>query len=269
LTQDDLLRCEELLNATPSKEIAQRYQQHPERARILLAGALIIHEGMKRLGLDEIRVSPHGLREGVLLARERYGDNWLDQINTIASQTESGKSSDNQQASSPEQGKSSDNQNHQDAAQAHPPDKSGEPFAQFGRDTLPKQTKKFLKWPKDILKHQDTEPVHKMRVASRHVRATLDAYESLVKPKRFKSVNRRVKKLADRLGTVRDTDVMIQGLQEQLKQVPSEEQPGIQWLIDRLHTYHQQQQKVLDTSLQKLKKKALKQQIQSSIPKGI
>jgi CHAD domain-containing protein len=41
-----------------------------------------------------------------------------------------------------------------------------------------------------------------------------------------------VKKLTDRLGAVRDTDVMIQGLQAYLQEVSGQEQAaGVHWLI--------------------------------------
>ena len=111
--------------------------------------------------------------------------------------------------------------------------------------------------------------MHKMRVASRHLRATLDAYESCCQPKTFNTLNKRIKKLADRLGTVRDSDVMIQGLHEQLPQMSSQDQAGVQWLIDRLETYHKQQEKVLEASLQKLDEKAFLQQVKTCISQGV
>ena len=85
LTYDDLAHCEGLLEALPAEEISQRYEQPLGRARILPAGALIIREVMSRLNLREITVSPHGIREGVLLAYERYGENWLERVNQEAS----------------------------------------------------------------------------------------------------------------------------------------------------------------------------------------
>src|SRR5205823_14557100 len=80
LTQRDLLRCQGLLCALPAEEIAQRFEQPVGRARILLAGALIISAMMTRLQLDQIGISPHGIREGVLLAYERYGASWLESV---------------------------------------------------------------------------------------------------------------------------------------------------------------------------------------------
>jgi CHAD domain-containing protein len=127
----------------------------------------------------------------------------------------------------------------------------------------------MLKWPNEILQQQDTEAVHKMRVASRRLRAALEAFESSASPQPFKKVNRRAKQLADRLGAVRDTDVMIQGLQAYLQEVSGQEQAaGVQWLIDRLDTYHRQEKQALDTELEALDADTLRQQIESCLSKG-
>ncbi len=99
-------------------------------------------------------------------------------------------------------------------------------------------------------------------------RATLDAYEACCKPKPFKKAYRCINKIADELGSERDADVILQGLHAQLDRVLEEEQAGVQWFIDRLESYHKQRQKILETSLQTLDEKALKQQIKVCIPKG-
>jgi exopolyphosphatase / guanosine-5'-triphosphate,3'-diphosphate pyrophosphatase len=241
LTFEDLALCEGLLGALPAKEIAQRFEQNLERALILPAGGLIIQAVMQYLHLNEIFVSSYGVREGALLAYTRYGEHWLEEVNSIASK----------------RGTSQDSQ-----------DIQKQPFAEFGRDILPKYAKQFLKWPDAIRKQEDIEAVHKMRVASRRLRAALEAFEPCADPKSFIKVNRQVKKLADHLGTVRDTDVMISGLRADLQDLSSEEQAGVQWLIDRLDTYHQQEQKLLDTELQALDEDALQKQLDSCIPNG-
>ncbi len=247
LAFEELALCEGLLCAFPSKEIAERYEQRIERARILPAGDLIIQAVMQYFHLKEIHVSSHGVREGALLAYARHGQAWLQEVNGIASKW--GTSPMDQ------------NNTQMQAAQQ-------QPFAEFGREILPKYAKKFLKWPDDVRKQEDIEAVHKMRVASRRLRATLDAFEACADPELFKKINTRVKKLADALGTVRDTDVMISGLSNYMQEIASEEQVGVQWLIDRLHSYHQQEEQVLDTELQKLDKDAIQQKIDDCIPKG-
>jgi len=249
LTYDDLLHCEGLLSALPAEEISQRYQQPVGRARILPAGALIIREVMSRLNLREITVSPHGIREGVLLAYERYGEDWLERVNQEASASNQSTGSTIKSA----------------AVQS---DARDETFAQSGRRMLKERVEKLLDWRDDVLKHEDIEAVHKMRVATRRLRATLDAFESCCKPQKFKKIYRQVKDMADILGTARDTDVMLQGLHEKYAQVAVEEQPGVQWLIDRLDIYRRQKQQELEDFFAALDEDALKQQVESCIPKG-
>jgi len=247
LSVEDLALCEGLLCALKAEEIAKRFEQRVERVRILAAGALIIQAIMQYLHVNEVHVSSHGVREGALLAYTRYGEQWLEEVNSIASKRETFLSDQ-------------DSQNKQEVRQ--------QPFAEFGREILPKYAKAFLKWPDDVRKQEDIEDVHKMRVASRRLRAALDAFEPCADPTSFKKINGRVKRLADRLGTVRDTDVMVAGLRSYLQEVVCEEQAGVHWLIDRLNSYHQQEKQVLDTELQTLDEDALQQLIESCIPKG-
>ena len=246
LSFEDLVLCEGLISALPSKEISKRYEQRLERTRILPAGGLIIQAFMQHLQLNEISVSSHGVREGALLAYKRYGQHWLEEVNSIASKRGASQVDENTH---------------------HTQEVQQQPFAEFGREILPKYAKKFLKWPDDIRKQEDIEAVHKMRVASRRLRATLDAFESCADQKSFKKINTHVKKLADALGTVRDTDVMISSLSSSMQEMASEEQAGVQWLIDRLHVYHQQEEQALDAELRKLDEDAIHQQVNNCIPK--
>ena len=53
--------------------LAQRRQLpglHPDRAPVILAGAIIVAAAMARLGCEQLRVSVHGLRQGLL--RDRF-----------------------------------------------------------------------------------------------------------------------------------------------------------------------------------------------------
>ncbi len=89
LTFEDLALCKGLLCALPSKEIAKRYEQSLERARILSGGGFIIQAVMQYLHLNEIRVSSHGVREGALLAYTRYGQHWLEEVKSNATKRSS------------------------------------------------------------------------------------------------------------------------------------------------------------------------------------
>ena len=127
----------------------------------------------------------------------------------------------------------------------------------------------MLEWPEEVLKHEDVEAVHKMRVAIRRLRATLDAYQSICDPKSFKKIYRQVTQIADVLGAARDTDVMLINLHAQLEQVMSEDNAGVEWIIERLQTFREQKQLELESFLQGLDEDVLRQQIEVSIQEGV
>jgi exopolyphosphatase/pppGpp-phosphohydrolase len=161
ITLQDLIRCQGLLISLPAEEVAQRFEQPIARARILLAGALIIQNVMTRLRINVIHISSHGIREGVLLAYERYRERWLE---IVSQSTEAF----NQMQPSNGQLNGYD---------AYTPE--GEPFAQSGRRLLQERTQTMLEWPQEVLKHEDVEAMHKMRVAIRRLRTIFDEYKSI------------------------------------------------------------------------------------------
>lgn len=228
LSLENLLRCQSLLTALPAEEIASHYNQPLARARILLAGTLILKQMLRKLALQEIVVSPHGIREGVLLAYARYHDRWLEEVER-ESRTDSNT------------------------------------FVQSARHVLLERLHALLVWPEEVLKHEDREAVHKMRVASRRLRAALDAYQSCCDPTMFARVYRRVKQIADLLGEARDTDVMIENLGEQLDTLSEREQEGVRWLIGSLRAYRQRKQKQLDLSLRQLDAAKLERQLKECV----
>ncbi len=256
LTQHDLLRCQGLLSALPAEEIAQRFEQPVARAQILLAGAMIISAMMARLHLSEISVSPHGIREGVLLARERYGERWLDVVSGATALLNGHRRNLLPDAV---------------IATAMPVGLnwvSGgvETFEEAGRRMLRQRLQKFLEYPDEVLQHEDVEAVHRMRVASRRLRATLDAFESCCRPGPFKRIYRRVTEAADALGAARDADVMLQYLQANLEQANGEARAGVQWLLDHLQSFRQEKQRELEHFLKTLDQDSLEKQIEACIP---
>jgi exopolyphosphatase/pppGpp-phosphohydrolase len=251
ITQQDLVRCQGLLMSLPAEEIAQRFEQSLARARILLAGALIIQSVMTRLHINEIHVSSHGIREGVLLAYERYRKRWLEIVSQSAEALNHIQQSNGRSGalviSTPEE----------------------EPFAESGRRLLQERTQTMLKWPEEVLKHEDVEAVHKMRVAIRRLRATLDAYQSICDPKSFKRIYRQVTHIADALGAARDTDVMLINLHARLEHVKGEDRAGVEWIIERLQTFREQKQLELESFLQGLDEGDLSKLIESCLQEGV
>ena len=68
LTRDGTAKALALLTAEPAELAALRHAIRPERARILPAGAVIVDAILRRYGVDSMRVSEAGIREGAILA---------------------------------------------------------------------------------------------------------------------------------------------------------------------------------------------------------
>lgn len=248
LTYMDLIRCEGLLWSLPAQEIAQRYQIDTRRARILSAGVLILRSIMKRFELSEIHVSTNGIREGLALAYARYGEQWFEQTLQAA------------QGSTPE--RMTHKQRVASAANTYE-----EPFVDAGLRMLRERATVMFSWRNAVLQNTDIEAVHKMRVGSRRLRAVMDAYEGIADPKIFKPVYKLVKKTADVLGAARDTDVMIKNLQDQLEQLPSLEQAGIRWLLNRLEAYRKDHQQALIAHINSLDEADVMRQLEHCLRK--
>jgi CHAD domain-containing protein len=145
--------------------------------------------------------------------------------------------------------------------------KDKEPFVCYGQKQISVRVNTFLERRKPVLKNEDIEDVHKMRVASRRLRATLDAYQAIARRKPFKKAYRWVKEAADLLGFARDTDVMKQHLEEQLSQVPTDERAGVQWFLNRLSFYREQRQQELESFFRDFDGRALKRAVTECLPK--
>jgi len=143
-----------------------------------------------------------------------------------------------------------------------------ESFAESARKTLVERLQTMLAWSDEVLKHEDIEAVHKMRVASRRLRAAMDAYQPCCEPKQFARVYREIKRTANLLGEARDTDVMLHYLCEQLEGLSEEEREGVRWLMTGLRGYRQQTQQELDSFLRNLDGKKLEHRLKTSVREG-
>ena len=87
-------------------------------------------------------------------------------------------------------------------------------------------------WRDIALDWTDPEGVHSMRVASRRLRSALRDFMPYVRKRRLASVLKRLKSLADALGTVRDQDVAILALEEIQKKAPRESSVALKEFIE-------------------------------------
>ena len=74
----------------------------------------------------------------------------------------------------------------------------------------------------------DAEELHDMRVSTRRMRAAWRVFDGAFKAGKTKKIRRRLETLADRLGVVRDLDVLIEGLAAYRIGLDEEQRPGLE-----------------------------------------
>lgn len=102
------------------------------------------------------------------------------------------------------------------------------------RPSIHKRLEEMWEREPDARQFENPEGVHQMRVATRKVRAALDAGSIAFSGKRFRRVQKEVRALTKALGAVRDTDVMLETLTSMQQDAGGIPRPGIQRLIGRL-----------------------------------
>jgi CHAD domain-containing protein len=77
----------------------------------------------------------------------------------------------------------------------------------------------------------DTEELHDMRVATRRMRAAWRVFYGAFKAGKTKKIRRHLETIADRLGAVRDLDVLMQGLEAYRLGLDEDQQTGVEPLL--------------------------------------
>jgi exopolyphosphatase/pppGpp-phosphohydrolase len=72
------------LTASSAAEVTERFGINPKRGPLLPAGAVIIDSLMRRYGVDRVRVSDAGVREGAILVADHAGPAWRDGLVELA-----------------------------------------------------------------------------------------------------------------------------------------------------------------------------------------
>lgn len=106
-------------------------------------------------------------------------------------------------------------------------------------DTMPEAASKvlrfnfdrLLKWEAAVRSDSDAEALHDMRVATRRMRAAWRVFDDSFRPGRTRKIRRRLEKMADRLGAVRDLDVLIDGLESYRSGLGADGRPGLDPLL--------------------------------------
>jgi CHAD domain-containing protein len=114
----------------------------------------------------------------------------------------------------------------------HEPDAS---YTLFGADALLKRLQALTQESGGVRQAEDMEYIHRMRVASRRLRAALDLFQDTLPRRKFDTWEKQVKRITRALGAARDTDVQIAALDGYLGSLTEpRHRPGIERLRLRL-----------------------------------
>jgi CHAD domain-containing protein len=115
-----------------------------------------------------------------------------------------------------------------------------EPYGAAAARIVGVRAEEVVEHSENVLDLGDIERVHNMRVATRRLRAALELCEPCFPKKRFRAALSEVKEIADALGERRDRDISIVALERFAAEMPGQDRPGIESLVEELRAEQQQ-----------------------------
>jgi CHAD domain-containing protein len=116
-------------------------------------------------------------------------------------------------------------------------------YCLFGIEALRQRLPALTQEIAGVRAAEDIEYIHRMRVATRRLRAALALFEECLPRKRFAEWEAQIKRITKALGAARDTDVQIDVLQSFLASLTDrKQQAGIKRLLLRLQQQREQLQ---------------------------
>ncbi len=83
LSRADLARDRLRLARLTADKVTSRYNVKPRRARQMAAGIAIVDALLDRFGLSTAEAAESSLRDGAIIARARFGDEWLSRLDEL------------------------------------------------------------------------------------------------------------------------------------------------------------------------------------------
>lgn len=113
---------------------------------------------------------------------------------------------------------------------------------------------------------EDIEFIHKARVATRRLRATLPLFHNCLSSKKTRRWVKSISKVTHKLGEARDSDVQIEVLETVRKKVTERQmRPGINRLLLRLHQRREKLQKPVSKAMDKLIKSGMLEEMHDQL----
>lgn len=135
---------------------------------------------------------------------------------------------------------------------------SDEYTCNYGSKLLRKHTLALLQEVEGVRLAEDIECIHRMRVASRRLRAALPLFRDCYPEKKWSAFSTQIRQITRSLGAARDTDVQIDKLKQALSSLPEKRfAPGIRRLILRLSQRRAKLQTKVNRTLERLTKSGI------------
>jgi CHAD domain-containing protein len=135
----------------------------------------------------------------------------------------------------------------------------------YAYQAIQKHFKKTLKWEKSVKKDEDPEALHQMRVGMRRLRTAVTRFGLAVDVSKPVS-DKNIGKIARRLGSLRDLDVLKESLENNYKpNLPRKEQESLQTAFTALA----KQREVVLSSVQKTLKDESYKSLKDSLDKWL
>jgi CHAD domain-containing protein len=132
------------------------------------------------------------------------------------------------------------------------------PYGDAAREIVAARAEAVFAARHGVLDTRDIEGVHRMRVASRRLRAALEVFAPALSRKRAGRALREVKALADALGERRDRDVALERLGSLAGEVSGAERHAVDLLIEELYREQRDANLVLAAALRHAKRTRLR-----------
>ncbi len=131
---------------------------------------------------------------------------------------------------------------------------SGVTFDEAARVAIKSQVDALMLNLEGTIKGDDIEALHDMRVASRRLRAAMSVFAPAFPARQFNALEKEVARVTDALGEVRDSDVLIEFIEETIAHAPESEKVGLQSFRSHLVDVRDVQRTVMNKELNRLSK---------------
>ncbi len=139
-------------------------------------------------------------------------------------------------------------------------------YCLFGAEALLVRLDALEKEIPGVIKAEDIECVHRMRVASRRLRSALSLFESCFLEDNIKRWKKRIRRVTRTLGNARDLDVQIEFIKDFLANITeSRYVPGLKRIILRLQQKRQKMQINIISMLEKLQSDRIIEEIRYAL----